>query len=510
MAKRIFISFAKADGKDIAEYAYNFYTYKVGFDVFYSEKEIPLGREGPKEIDERLKKSDVLLLIATREALESQNVAKEVRDAIQLEKTIIPCKHSTVKNWSDLKKLRLNDIEGTEFDTKEELIRKLGRLEGVGVSISQPDFTTIASQVSPSNKYDVFICHASEDKEAVARPLAETLMTYGLKIWYDDFSLKTGDSLREKIDYGLTHSDYGIIIVSKKFFEKNWPQAEFSAMFSKQVYSNKRIILPVWYEISREEVEKHSAIIADIFAQKSSEGIENIAAKLYKEIRGIERIYDFSSDTGLRNIIASHSKSIRDRDSLIKQTEQIMPFIILSKIYLIAKGYRFAFIYYQQLSDSWCTGEEERRILRKFMEDLMNKKFIVSKALGTISITHAGIKEIENLLEDSSQTSPSWIASQIKNSFKENEKIEIRENQKLRYDILKRAWDLTKGEDDVVNTFDLAASLGIDGKKELHKLERIHFYLQDEGLIKPYAIGGSFHITAKGCQRVKGSPGRIF
>lgn len=187
-----------------------------------------------------------------------------------------------------------------------------------------------------------------------------------------------------------------------------------------------------------------------------------------------------------------------------------MPFIILSKIYLIAKGYRFAFIYYQQLSDSWCTGEEERRILRKFMEDLMNKKFIVSKALGTISITHAGIKEIENLLEDSLQTSPSWIASQIKNSFKENEKIEIRENQKLRYDILKRAWDLTKGEDDVVNTFDLAASLGIDGKKELHKLERIHFYLQDEGLIKPYAIGGSFHITAKGCQRVKGSPGRIF
>lgn len=309
MAKRIFISFAKADGKDIAEYAYNFYTYKVGFDVFYSEKEIPLGREGPKEIDERLKKSDVLLLIATREALESQNVAKEVRDAIQLEKTIIPCKHSTVKNWSDLKKLRLNDIEGTEFDTKEELIRKLGRLEGVGVSISQPDFTTIASQVSPSNKYDVFICHASEDKEAVARPLAETLMTYGLKIWYDDFSLKTGDSLREKIDYGLTHSDYGIIIVSKKFFEKNWPQAEFSAMFSKQVYSNKRIILPVWYEISREEVEKHSAIIADIFAQKSSEGIENIAAKLYKEIRGSKESMILVQIRGLE-ILLLHTQNL--------------------------------------------------------------------------------------------------------------------------------------------------------------------------------------------------------
>ncbi len=56
----------------------------------------------------------------------------------------------------------------------------------------------------------------------------------------------------------------------------------------------------------------------------------------------------------------------------------------------------------------------------------MDKNFIASKALGTISITHEGIKEIEKLLEDSSQTS-SWIATQIKNSFKENEKAEIRE-----------------------------------------------------------------------------------
>jgi uncharacterized protein YfbU (UPF0304 family) len=116
---------------------------------------------------------------------------------------------------------------------------------------------------------------------------------------------------------------------------------------------------------------------------------------------------------------------------------------------------------------------------------------------------------IENLLEDSSQTASSWIASQIKNSFKENEKAEIRETQQLRYDILKRASDLTEEKDDV-NTFDVAAFLGIDGKKELHKLERIHFYLQDEGLIKPYAIGGWFHITAEGRQRVKESPGRIF
>jgi hypothetical protein len=178
----------------------------------------------------------------------------------------------------------------------------------------------------------------------------------------------------------------------------------------------------------------------------------------------------------LRNTIASLSKSIRDRESLIIQTEQEILFILLSKIYLITKGYRFAYVYFQQFSDSLCAGEEEKRTLRKFMEDLKGKNFIAAKALGTFSITHKGIKEIENLLEEkSSQTSSSSIAAQIKNSIKGNEKTEIREIQKLRYANLKRASDLTKEKDDVVNTFDLAASLGIDKKKSMKSLQEFIF-----------------------------------
>jgi vacuolar-type H+-ATPase subunit F/Vma7 len=364
--------------------------------------------------------------------------------------------------------------------------------------------------MSSSDKYDAFICHASEDKDEVARPLAEALRTHGLKIWYDEFSLKTGDSLSGKIDEGLAKSDYGIIIVSKKFFEKNWPQEEFHALHIRQVILRRKVILPIWHDITKEEVLMHSPLLADKFAQINGERIPIIAANLYKEIKGIERIYDFSSDTGLRNSIASLSKSIQERESLIRQAEQEILFIILSKIYLITKGYRFAHIYYQQFAESLCAGEEERIRLREFMEDLRDMNFIASKALGTISITHEGIKEIENLLEDSSQTSSSLIVTQIKNSFKVSEKDEIREIQKLRYDILKRASDLTEEKDDVANTFEVAASLGIDIKKDHEKLVRVHFYLQDEGLIEPFAVGGRFHLTAKGRQRVKECSGRIF
>lgn len=67
-------------------------------------------------------------------------------------------------------------------------------------------------------QHDVFICHASEDKDAVARPLAEALRERHIDVWYDEFSMKVGDSLREAIDRGLANCRYGIVVVSPAFF----------------------------------------------------------------------------------------------------------------------------------------------------------------------------------------------------------------------------------------------------------------------------------------------------
>jgi hypothetical protein len=51
-------------------------------------------------------------------------------------------------------------------------------------------------------EWEVFISHASEDKDAVVRPFAEALEARGLKVWYDEFTLRVGDSLRQSIDRG--------------------------------------------------------------------------------------------------------------------------------------------------------------------------------------------------------------------------------------------------------------------------------------------------------------------
>ncbi len=73
----------------------------------------------------------------------------------------------------------------------------------------------------PSQQRDVFICHASEDKDAIARPLAEALVERGHAVWFDEFELEIGDGLRREIDRGLAISRFGVVILSPSFFEKN-------------------------------------------------------------------------------------------------------------------------------------------------------------------------------------------------------------------------------------------------------------------------------------------------
>ena len=55
-------------------------------------------------------------------------------------------------------------------------------------------------EASPSPEFDVFISHASEDKATFVEPLVSYLVQHGLKVWYDAFTLKLGDRLRQSID----------------------------------------------------------------------------------------------------------------------------------------------------------------------------------------------------------------------------------------------------------------------------------------------------------------------
>jgi hypothetical protein len=128
-------------------------------------------------------------------------------------------------------------------------------------------------------QWDVFISHASEDKESFVRPLAGALEETGLRVWFDATALTVGDSLRGKIDEGLSHSRYGIVVLSPNFFVKTWPQQELDGLVSKEV-SGIKVILPVWHNIDFEGVQARSPMLAGRLAAKSSVGMKSVVREL--------------------------------------------------------------------------------------------------------------------------------------------------------------------------------------------------------------------------------------
>lgn len=119
-------------------------------------------------------------------------------------------------------------------------------------------------------EYDFFISHATEDKESFVRPLAEKLESLGLRIWYDEFELSIGDSLRQKIDEGLINSKYAIVVLSNSFLnKKSWTEYELNGLVSKEMNGIK-VILPIWHKVTKDEVLSYSPTLADKFAFNTS------------------------------------------------------------------------------------------------------------------------------------------------------------------------------------------------------------------------------------------------
>jgi flagellar biosynthesis chaperone FliJ len=124
-------------------------------------------------------------------------------------------------------------------------------------------------EIIEDKKYDFFISHASEDKDDIVRSLADSLKENGFEVWYDEFELKIGDSLRKKIDSGLINSRFGIVIISPSFVKKNWTEYELNGMVAREMNGHK-VILPIWHKISKDEVLKFSPTLADKMALNTS------------------------------------------------------------------------------------------------------------------------------------------------------------------------------------------------------------------------------------------------
>jgi hypothetical protein len=166
---------------------------------------------------------------------------------------------------------------------------------------------------------DVFVCHASEDKK-YARELVYALQQEGAGVWFDEYELEVGDSIRSAIEKGLADSRFGVVILSHNFFAKHWPQKELDGLTALESSDGRSRVLPVWLDIDQPSVAGYAPMLAGIYALESGKGIQAVATGIIRKVhihRASSTHHSYlSSDLDIVQLARENSGSL---DSLLFQ-----------------------------------------------------------------------------------------------------------------------------------------------------------------------------------------------
>lgn len=183
---------------------------------------------------------------------------------------------------SEIKKLKWFWTEARYDEQRDKILSSINELsENIELQTNEK---THYKELLTKDIYDVFICHASEDKEDFVRPLAVKLREKGISVWYDEFTLTLGDNLRRKIDYGLANSRYGIVVLSNDFFKKEWPQKELDGLVQRE-HRGKKVILPIWHGVSSDDILFYSPILSGKLAISTSKGLNAVVTSILQVVQ---------------------------------------------------------------------------------------------------------------------------------------------------------------------------------------------------------------------------------
>ncbi len=143
--------------------------------------------------------------------------------------------------------------------------------------------------VSPKHElvrkqYDVFISHANKDKLDYVDGLYLELKKLGINIFYDSEVLSWGDNWKEVILEGTEKSEFAIIVISDKFFDREWTEKELAEFLKRQNESGQKIILPLLHNVSLDDLKKHYTDLGNIQCIDSDKANDQIAILLAREL----------------------------------------------------------------------------------------------------------------------------------------------------------------------------------------------------------------------------------
>ncbi|NOU24803.1 MAG: toll/interleukin-1 receptor domain-containing protein [Methylotenera sp.] len=169
------------------------------------------------------------------------------------------------------------------FSINEKLeLQTLAASNGIGLVLRDGSYTAARSG---HEKPLAFISHDSRDKDVLVRELASTLQKMLCPVWYDEYSLIAGQSLRESIEKGLRECKKCVLVLSPSFLANGgWTKAEFDSIFTREIMEKQNVIVPVWHNVSKEEIYQYSPRLVDKVGISSTLGIEEVARRILRAV----------------------------------------------------------------------------------------------------------------------------------------------------------------------------------------------------------------------------------
>ena len=222
------------------------------------------------------------------------DLAKKSKDSAEIGKKIADKKKKRADSSLKLQKEERIQQKKDEKKNKTLLGSYQARIDDLQGQL-RPAVTPIATPSCGEEleEYDVFVSHAFEDKEEFVDDLVAEMRKLDLKVWYDSDRLKWGDSMREKIERGLSKSKYGVVVLSPNYIaeQKYWTKAELNGLFQVETINGKTI-LPIWHNLTKKQVVEYSPIIADrkamTTANMTAEEIANELKNLFSMTEGYD------------------------------------------------------------------------------------------------------------------------------------------------------------------------------------------------------------------------------
>lgn len=163
-------------------------------------------------------------------------------------------------------------VKGRDDPTYIKLILKMAEHDPL-----PPKF--IKSIKAEYKMYDVFLCHASEDKAGIVEPLYEELNKIGVHAFYDAKEIGWGDSLIGTINRALLKSKYVIAVMTDNSVGKAWPQQEINSVLNGDISGGTKRLLPLIHG-NKENILNNNFLMNDKLYVEWKGNPEEIAQKV--------------------------------------------------------------------------------------------------------------------------------------------------------------------------------------------------------------------------------------